>query len=121
MAKAQDLTFKDLEVGKKAMAPVKRISEGTPSCAAEEEPGLVAETRKSARPIPNDIAEGGLRRSPRECRRFVPIALGSSGELHTPILTAGLLGYVPEKELHAVEEQIQEAGRMHRGLERPLA
>ena len=47
----------------------------------QERYGLVAQVRRAAFSAPANIAEGSVRRGPREFRRFVDIALGSISEV----------------------------------------
>jgi len=114
-------SFRDLEVWQKAMKLVRRIYEVTSSYPPDERFGLLAETRKSVRSVPANIAEGKMRTSGKDFHRFVGIALGSLGEMHTQILMALELGYLQKSLVDAVEREIEEIGRMLRGLERALA
>ncbi|HYE99577.1 MAG TPA: four helix bundle protein [Planctomycetota bacterium] len=113
-------SFKDLEVWRKAMGLVREIYAVTKAYPPDEKYGLTAETRKTARSIPANIAEGKMRTSGRDFRRFVSIALGSAGELQTQLLIAADQGYLPEAQVAARECDIQEIGRMLRGLEQAL-
>ena len=114
-------SFKDLAVWQKAMNLVDRSYDLTNSYPAVERFGLVAETVKSARSIPSNIAEGKMRLTGKDYRRHISIALGSLGELQTQILMAGRRKYLAPATVDAVEKQIEEVGRMLRGLERALA
>ncbi len=111
-------SFRDLEVWKKAMKLVRRVYDLTRSYPSDEKYGLVAETRKSARSIPSNIAERKMRLSAKDFRKFISIALGSLGEIQTQLLMAVELEYLGGI---AVEAEIEELGRMLRGLERSLA
>ncbi|MBV8879722.1 MAG: four helix bundle protein [Planctomycetaceae bacterium] len=113
-------TFKDLEVWKKAMDLVDRVYDVTELYPAEEHFGLVYETRKSARSVPANLAEGKKRTSEKEFRHFVSIASGSLAELHTQILMASRRKYLPMTMLPSIESDIDEIGRMIFGLERAL-
>src|SRR5581483_8714730 len=113
-------TFKELEVWKKSMDLVDRVYDLTERYPSDERFGLVYETRKSARSIPANLAEGKKRTSEREFRHFVSIASGSLAELHTQLLIASRRSYVPPGLLPAMESDIDEIGRMLFGLERAL-
>ena len=114
-------SFKDLDVWKRAMDFVKEVYRATAGYPTEEHYGLAAETRKSARSIPANVAEGKLRFSPRDFRKFIGIALGSAGELQTQLCMAADLGFLPPAALPSLEAKIEELSRMLRGLERSLA
>ena len=114
-------SFKDLDVWQKAMNLVDRSYELTKSYPAEERFDLTAETRKTARSVPYNIAEGKMRLTSKDFRRHVSIALGSLGELQTQILIAGRRKYLGLETVAALEKEIEEVGRMLRGLERALA
>lgn len=113
-------SFKDLEVWQKAMALVREIYGVTRTYPPDEKYGLTAETRKTARSIPANIAEGKMRTSGRDFRKFVSIALGSAGELQTQFLIAGDQSYLAEDRIAQLERDLQEIGRMLRGLEQAL-
>jgi four helix bundle protein len=114
-------SFKDLDVWKKAMNLVDRVYDLTQTYPSDERFGLVAETRKSARSVPANLAEGKKRTSEREFRYFVSIASGSLGELHTPLLIAARRKYLSQAALPQVESEIEEIGKMLYGLERALS
>jgi four helix bundle protein len=113
-------TFKDLEVWKKAMDLVDRIYEVTELYPSDERFGLIYETRKSARSVPANLAEGKKRLSEKEFRQFVSIASGSLAELHTQLLMASRRKYVLPDIVASIESDIDELGRMIFGLERAL-
>ena len=114
-------SFKDLDVWQKAMNLVDRSYDLTNTYPPDERFGLIAETRKTARSIPSNIAEGKLRITGKDFRRHVSIALGSLGELQTQLLIASRRKYLASGAVDSVEKEIEELGRMLRGLERALA
>jgi len=111
-------SFKDLEVWKKSMDLVDRVYDLTQSCPSDERFGLAAETRKTVRSIPYNVAEGKKRASTNECRYFVSVASGSLGELCTQLLIASRRKYLSPEALPRVEAQIEEIGKMLYRLER---
>jgi len=120
MSAAPIRTFKDLLVWKKAMdlcAEVYRLTNNYPS---GEKFGLSAESRKTSRSIPYNIAEGYKRRSTAEYIRFLLIAAGSDGELETQLLLASRLGYHQENIADKVFELHAEVERMLASLIRKL-
>jgi four helix bundle protein len=114
-------SFKDLDVWRKAMMLMNRSYDVTSTYPADERFGLVSETRKTARSVPSNIVEGKMRVTAKDFRRHVSIALGSLGELHTQLLIAGERKYLSPGSIEALEKEIEELGRMLRGLERALA
>lgn len=67
----------------------------------DERFGLTLQMKRSAIPIPSNIAEGAARNSKREFEHFLYIALGSLSELDTQWLLAFELGMTKEKpEMH---------------------
>jgi four helix bundle protein len=114
-------SFKDPEVWRKAMALMNRSYDLTNTYPPDERFGLISETRKTARSVPANIAEGKMRVTSKDFRRHVSIALGSLGELHTELLIAEERKYLAPGSIDAVEKEIEELGRMLRGLERALA
>src|SRR3954468_1934721 len=99
-------TFKDLDVWKKSMDLVDRVYDLTELYPSDERFGLVYETRKSARSVPANLAEGKKRASEKEFRYFVSIASGSLAELHTQLLIASRRKYVPAGSLPSIESAI---------------
>ncbi len=115
MTAAPIRTFKDLLVWQKTMdlsVEVYRLTRNYPN---DEKYGLTAETRKTSRSIPYNIAEGHKRRSTADYVRFLGISAGSAGELETQLLLAGRLGYHPKDcadrvlALHAEVERMLDA------------
>jgi four helix bundle protein len=108
-------TFKDLLVWQKAMDLSVEIYRLTNDYPSHEKYGLTAETRKTSRSVPYNIAEGHKRGSTAEYIRFLGIAAGSNGELETQLLLAGRLGYHQKNRadwvltLHAEVERMLDA------------
>jgi len=73
-------TFKDLVVWQKAMELSVQIYHLTKKYPSDERYGLTAETRKTARSIPYNIAEGHKRPTTADYIRFLGIAAGSVGK-----------------------------------------
>jgi len=114
-------SFKDLVVWQKAMDLAVRLYPITQKYPPDERFDLIAETRKTARSVTYNIAEGKRRFSSKEFRQFISIAQGSLGELQTQVLIAGRLKYLEPSEVEGLERDIEEIGRMLRGLEKALA
>jgi len=78
----------------------------------DENYGLRAEVRKTARSVCCNIAEGHERGSTREFIRFLNIAQGSRAELETQLCTARELGYMPEESAAQLLELADRVGRL---------
>ena len=108
-------TFKDLLVWQKAMRLSVEVYRLTRDYPDHERYGLTAETRKTSRSVPYNIAEGHKRKSTADYMRFLSIAAGSAAELETQLLLADQLGYLKEGAgevvlaLHAEVERMLEA------------
>ena len=79
-------TFKDLLVWQKAMDLSVEIYRLTKNYPSDERYGLTAETRKTSRSVPYNIAEGHKRSTTADYIRFLSISQGSVGELETQLL-----------------------------------
>lgn len=86
----------------------------------DEKFGLTAETRKTARSVPYNIAEGRFRRGAAEYHHGVSIALGSVGELWTQALIAGRRKYITPATQSDAEARLAEVACMLRALEMAL-
>ena len=113
-------TFKDLLVWQKAMDLSVEIYRLTKDYPSHEKYGLTAETRKTSRSVPYNIAEGHKRGSTAEYIRFLGIAAGSNSELETQLLLAGRLGYHQNNGADSVLTLHAEVERMLDALVRSL-
>jgi four helix bundle protein len=75
--------FKDLEIWKLAIEIAKRAYRVTQALPGDERYGLTSQMRRAAISLSANIAEGFRRRSRKEFRQFLHIALGSSAELES--------------------------------------
>ena len=107
-------SFRDLEVWNMAMDIVLDCYQISDRYPKHERYGLIAETRKSARSIPSNVAEGHNRHAPKAYLNHVNIALGSQAELDTQIETAIRLQYVAREELVTFLEALNRVGKMLR-------
>lgn len=95
---------------------VLRVYEDTGSWPKQETYGLTAQARRAAVSIASNIAEGAAKRGPREFRRFLDIALGSTAELSYILKVARDLGFLAEHKWEAIERIRNEAGKQLWGL-----
>jgi four helix bundle protein len=94
--------FKDLRIWQKGIEIVNKVYKATQSFPKEELYGLVTQMRRSAVSIPSNVAEGFIRRSNKEYKQFLYIALGSCAELETQCIIAKerlFLGLKDEKSI----------------------
>lgn len=76
---------KDLNVWQKAMDLVLSVYETSKDFPKDEKFGLTNQLRRSAVSIPSNIAEGAAERSPKDYKRYLTMALGSTNELETQL------------------------------------
>ena len=81
------------------MELVVSIYELTDQFPKEEIYGITSQIRRSSISVPSNIAEGAGRKSPKEFKQFLFIALGSLSELETQIIIAKNLKYI-DKEIN---------------------
>jgi four helix bundle protein len=76
--------------------------------------------RRAAVSIPSNLAEGHARSGTGEFRYFISIAMGSTAELETQLLLSSDLGYLAAEEKKNLLSQLDDIGRMLRGLHKSL-
>lgn len=87
-------TYRDLLVWQKSMGLVTEIYKLTQSFPPSELFALTSQIRRSAVPIPSNIAKGYGRNSTGDYKRFLQIAVGPLLELQTQIEIALNLNYI---------------------------
>jgi four helix bundle protein len=112
--------YRDLIVWQKAFGLVLAIYRETASFPVEEKYGLTAQLLRAGVSIPSNIAEGEGRRSPKEFRRFLFVALGSLKEVETQILLSEALGYLKSNQASKLLITAAEVGRLITGLSKSL-
>ena len=113
--------YRDLEVWQRSKVLAKQIYQCTACYPKEEKFGMVNQMRRSAVSIPANLAEGHARLSISEYWHFVSIASGSVAELETFILLSADLGYLNASDESDLLDQLDEIGKMLRGLAKYLA
>ena len=112
--------YKELKVWEKSYQlclEVYRITKGFPK---NETYGLISQMRRAALSIPCNIAEGYGRKTTPEYLRGLYIAHGSICELETQVLLSGDLGYLTEKSLSKLQDDLGEVERMLKALIKSL-
>lgn len=99
-------TFKDLRVWQKGIELVKEIYKVTAAYPRTEDYGLSSQMRRASVSIPANIAEGFRRRSSKEHRQFLNIALGSCAELETLAIISYELKYIDASQQNYLTELI---------------
>lgn len=82
---------------------------------------LTAQARRASISIPNNIAEGSLRRGARDYRRHLDIALGSFSELTYLLIFARDRGYLSSETFTKLEQDRLVLGRKLWNLYRYIA
>ncbi len=77
--------YKNLKIWHEAMDLVVEIYSITANFPKHEQYGLTSQLRRATTSIPSNIAEGTSRKSVKEFKHFLSIALGSSFEVTTQI------------------------------------
>jgi four helix bundle protein len=78
--------------------------------------GFRNQIQRAAVSISNNIAEGFYRKSDREFKRFLTIALGSVGELKSMLILAVHLKYISEVLNSKLLDQLNQIGKMINSL-----
>ena len=86
----------------------------------EETFGLISQIRRAAASIPVNIAEGRMRESDKEFKRFLYIARGSMAEVEVWLKLSLDLGYFDESLFIKLRGQIGEIGKLISGLIKSL-
>jgi len=114
-------SYQDLEVWQKALMLAKMLYQATASFPSQERFGLVNQMRRAAVSIPSNIAEGHARASTLEFQRFISIAMGSVAELETQVILSHELEYLADEAQQVLLKELDDIGKMLRGLHRSLA
>ncbi len=104
--------YKDLIAWQKAMDLVVEVYKVTNKFPVEEKFGLASQMNRSAVSIPSNIAEGKLRGSEQDCRRFFITAFGSGGELETQLEIVKRLPKLKNIDVSKAESLLQEVMKM---------
>ncbi|MFH1746583.1 MAG: four helix bundle protein [Planctomycetota bacterium] len=113
-------SYKELKVWQRSFDLCKRVYGLSRSFPADERFGLVVQVRRAAVSIPSNIAEGHSRDTTRDYVRFLWMAKGSLAEVETQLMLARELGFGNTDETEAGLEELDEIGRMLKGLIRSL-
>ncbi len=112
--------YKDLKVWQKSYQLCLEVYQITKGFPKNEIYGLISQMRRAALSIPCNIAEGYGRKTTPEYLRALYIAYGSTCELETQVLLSGDLGYLADKILSKLQDDLGEVERMLKALIRSL-
>lgn len=113
-------SYRDLKVWQLGMDIAKGVYHLTRSFPREELFTYTSQMRRSSLSIPSNIAEGHARKSTKEFLHFLSINLGSVAELETQLELAAEIGLAKRKAIQNILFQLEELGRMIRGLTKSL-
>jgi four helix bundle protein len=113
-------TYQDLAVWKRAMKLTKEVYQVTRSFPSDDRFGLTNQIRRAAVSIPSNLAEGHARVGAAEFARFISISMGSVAELETQLLLARELEYGDPEALEKTLHDLNEIGKMLRGLAKAI-
>ena len=83
----------------------------------KEQYGLTTQMRRSAVSISSNLAEGSRRRSKKEFRQFIHIALGSAAELETQMDICNRLKFISNDLYQKRQSELEEILKMLGKLE----
>ena len=113
--------FKELIVWQKARVLTREVYVLTKGFPQEERYELTSQIRRAVVSIPSNIAEGSGRRTNREFKRFLDIALSSAFELETQVILAYDLVYMTGDKFEEMNAMILEVQRMIVGFKNSLS
>jgi four helix bundle protein len=110
------ITYKNLEVWKKARQLVKLIYDITELFPSDERFGLINQMQRCSVSIPSNIAEGCGRQHSKDSTHFLFIARGSLYELETQLYVSYDLNYITDEKLTEGLNKIEESKKLINGF-----
>jgi len=104
--------FKNLNIWKRAVVLATEVYKITQRFPDEEKYGLISQLRRCVVSISSNIAEGAVRNTDKDFKRFLSIAYGSSYELETQIIIATNLEFIDELKSEKLCGEINELQKM---------
>ncbi len=113
-------TYKDLIAWQKAYEFALYIYDVTKSLPKYELFGLTSQMRRAASSIPANVAEGSMRQSTKDFKKFIRIARGSMAEMEVWIKLSNDLKYLDQQTYKKLSSECDEVGRLLNGLHKSL-
>ncbi len=112
--------FRKLKVWEKSHQFTLDVYRVTAAFPKEEMYGLTSQIRRACTSIPTNIAEGCVRGSDADFRRYLLISLGSTSETEYQLLLARDLSYLSDLEYMQLNQEIIEIKQMLMALIKKL-
>ena len=112
--------FKELKIWQKSVDFAVDVYKLTQKLPAEEKFSLVSQMRRSAVPIPSNIAEGAGKRTNRDFNSYLVNSLGSCFELETQLIISNKLKFIQEEDFVSSCTSLEEIQKMIVGLQKSL-
>ncbi|MCV9388322.1 four helix bundle protein [Reichenbachiella ulvae] len=106
--------FKKLNIWKRGVDLVTEIYQITSQYPESEKFGLINQIRRCSVSVPSNIAEGSGRKSDKEFRQFLSIAMGSLCELETQLVISKNLNFINSEQKEVITSEIHEIQKMIR-------
>ena len=114
-------SYRDLRVWQSAIGLAEHVYKVTKAFPREEIYGLTSQMRRAAVSVASNIAEGNARQTRGEYLQFLGNARGSLAELYTQATLAARLTILRPEAEAALNERIDEVGRMLNALRNAIA
>ena len=108
--------FKKLQIWQLGMEVVDKVYGLVPLLPSDEKFAMKSQVTRAAVSIPANIAEGNAKKSEKDKKRFVEIALGSAFELETHLLIVRNRKWVDEKLIDELIEVLRREQKMIGGF-----
>ncbi|MCX7647345.1 MAG: four helix bundle protein [Elusimicrobiales bacterium] len=105
-------SYEKLKIWQDSIIFVKNIYKLTEKFPKEEMFGIISQIRRASISVPSNIAEGWTRRHTKEYMNFLSISLGSLSEVHTLLVISKEIGYISDKDISEVSDEINKLKKM---------
>ncbi|HOJ87066.1 MAG TPA: four helix bundle protein [Elusimicrobiales bacterium] len=105
-------SYEKLKIWQDSIIFVKNIYKFTEKFPKEEMFGIVSQIRRASISVPSNIAEGWARRHTKEYMNLLSISLGSLSEVHTLLVISKEIGYISDKDISEIFDEINKLKKM---------